>query len=256
MFYIGTMGFGYDDWCEVFYPAMMPARKYLAYYSRIFNAVEIDSSFYGAPREQTIQRWVQSTPPDFVFCLKTPRTITHDAGLVGVDEEMRIFIQQARNLNEKLACILLQFPPSFSADKISTLESFVSRLPSDIRFAVEVRNPSWYQEEARSNEPILADVLRQYGICWASTDFPAVPARIMHTSDFLYIRWIGQHGSYERHNFERLDRSERLRDWWEFIGNYLDRVTAVLGFHNNDFAGFAPGTANRFKEIADCYWWF
>ena len=44
MFYIGTMGFGYDDWCDVFYPAMMPARKYLAYYSRIFNAVEIDLS--------------------------------------------------------------------------------------------------------------------------------------------------------------------------------------------------------------------
>ena len=244
------MGFGYDDWCEVFYPTMMPNRKYLAYYSRIFNAVEIDSTFYGTPRERTVRRWAASTPRDFVFSLKAPRAITHEAGLIGVDEEMRTFVERVDLLGEKLGVILMQFPPSFGIEKLSVLETFIQKLPHDKRFAVEVRDPNWYGDQQDGSDPVLGDLLHQHGICWATTDYPGVPARIVLTSDFLYIRWIGQHGSYKTHNYERVDRGERLRDWWEYIQNYLDRIAAIYGFHNNDFAGFAPATANRFKEIA------
>lgn len=55
--YLGTMGFSYKDWIGVFYPQGLPVRDYLNYYSRIFNAAEIDSTFYGIPKEETVQRW-------------------------------------------------------------------------------------------------------------------------------------------------------------------------------------------------------
>jgi uncharacterized protein YecE (DUF72 family) len=62
--YIGTMGFSYKDWVGVFYPEGLGAREYLTYYSRIFNAVEIDSSFYGTPRLSSIERWAARTAMD------------------------------------------------------------------------------------------------------------------------------------------------------------------------------------------------
>ena len=244
------MGFSYADWSDVFYPVMMPARNYLSYYSRIFNAVEIDSTFYGTPRQQTIKRWATSTPPGFVFCLKTPRTITHESELTDAGEEMRLFIERVKLLGDKLGVVLLQFPPSFSVVRLPALETFINKLPRDIRFAVEVRDPSWYGMDTKDNPPALANILRKENICWAVTDYPNVPGRITLTSDFLYIRWIGQHGSFDRHSYERIDRSERLQDWWEYIQNYLDRTFSVFGFTNNDYAGFAPATANRFKQIA------
>ena len=76
--YLGTMGFSYPDWAGTFYPDTLAQRNYLGHYSRFFNAVEIDSTFYGTPRLTTVKRWATSTPADFRFCPKTPRMITHE----------------------------------------------------------------------------------------------------------------------------------------------------------------------------------
>ncbi len=73
--YIGTIGYSYRDWRTAFYPADLPDRNYLAYYSRVFNTVEVDTTFYGIPRIKTLQSWAANVPPEFRFCLKTPRII-------------------------------------------------------------------------------------------------------------------------------------------------------------------------------------
>ncbi|NIT54716.1 MAG: DUF72 domain-containing protein, partial [Aliifodinibius sp.] len=91
-FYIGTMGFSYKDWAGAFYPPGISPREYLTFYSRIFNAVEIDSTFYGTPKAGSVERWREGSPEGFRICLKVPRSITHDAGLVGVDDEMMKFV--------------------------------------------------------------------------------------------------------------------------------------------------------------------
>ena len=122
---IGTMGFGYQDWSGVFYPAEMTSRNYLSYYSRIFNAVEIDSTFYGIPKLESVRRWAAVTPSKFQFCLKTPNAITHDLKLVGASGLMSQFLDAARLLEQKLGVILIQFPPSFGADQMGVLEEFL-----------------------------------------------------------------------------------------------------------------------------------
>ena len=71
---LGTMGFGYKQWLGVFYPAGMPAKNFLSHYSTRFDAVEIDSTFYGTPRPETVLRWRQTTPDNFTFCLKRPKS--------------------------------------------------------------------------------------------------------------------------------------------------------------------------------------
>lgn len=252
------MGFSYKDWKGVFYPADTASRNYLAYYSRVFNATEVDSTFYGTPKLETVQNWAATTPEDFKFCVKVPKIITHEFGLVGAQGLMEEFVGTVRELGEKLGVILLQFPPSFTADQLPVLDTFLAKLPwrgqKGIRYAIEIRDRSWYTavdsaSDLAGVEAVTVEMLQRYGVCWAATEYPRVPGRINITTNFLYIRWIGQHGSYQNHDHERVDQSPELGVWWYHLQKKLRNLEAVFGFFNNDYAGFAPGTANRFKEI-------
>lgn len=244
-YYIGTMGFSYKDWAGVLYPENLPSRDYLSYYSHIFNAAEIDSTFYGTPKADTVRRWEAVTPEQFRFCVKAPREVTHDLSLVGAMGLMTEFVRTMRLLGEKLGVVLLQFPPSFGADRLGDLSAFLAELPAGTRYAVEIRQRSWYESQEQT-----AEALARHGVCWASTQYPGLPRSLNLTADFAYIRWIGQHGSFDRHDHERLDRTEELKAWWELIQAAEGKIDTVYGFTNNDYAGFAAATANRFKEIA------
>lgn len=247
--HIGTMGFSYPAWRGVFYPREMEAPRFLAYYSRIFDSLEIDSTFYGLPRKSTVLGWKTAVPQGFLFTLKAPNAITHQPGLAGAFPLFNQFINAARYLEEKLGAVLLQFPPSFQVDKLAELGEFLARLPADVRCAVEVRHQSWYT--AGSIVAAVSELFRQSKVCWASIEYPGVPGRVHRTSDFLYVRWIGQHGTFLQHDRERLDRSQNMQAWLDEIGKVERRVEAVLGFFNNDYAGFAAGSAQRFKQLAN-----
>lgn len=244
-YYLGTMGFSYKDWVGVFYPQGMAARDYLTYYSRVFNAAEVDSTFYGIPKVETVQRWSAVTPDDFQFSLKVPREITHDLSLTGAMGLMTEFVRTVRQLDTKLGVILLQFPPSFAFDRFSDLEAFLKELPAGNRYAVEVRHRSWHSAREQTEE-----MLKKYEICWASTQYPGLPRRLNTTAPFAYVRWIGRHGSFEHHDHERIDRTGDLQGWRDLIRDAEPQLEALYGFMNNDYAGFAAGTVNRFKEIA------
>ena len=240
---LGTMGFSYKDWNGVFYPDGISPRDYLTYYSRIFNAVELDSTFYGTPREEYVERWAAVTPPNFTFCAKTPREITHERRLEKSGELMDSFVRTMRLLGDKLGVILIQLPPDMSFDHIHKLAVFLRELPDNCRYAIEFRHPSWHATAT-------GQLLQNHDICWASTDYKFLPQRVFVTTDFLYIRWIGRHGEYDLKDHERVDRTPRLQEWWEDIQNRSEGVRALYGFFNNDYAGHAPATCNRFKGIA------
>ena len=241
--YLGTMGFSYKDWNGVFYPAQLPSRDYLSFYSQIFNAVELDSTFYGTPRAEYVQRWAAVTPPNFKFCAKTPREITHDTPLVNAVGLMNAFLDTMRLLGDRLGPVLLQFPPDFASDQIDNLAVFLAQLPADVRYAIEFRHPSWHATAT-------GELLQSHSVCWASAEYIHMPQRIYVTTDFIYMRWIGRHGVYDVDDHERVDMTARLQEWWEAIQGRLDEVDAFYGFFNNDYAGFAPATCNRFKAIA------
>jgi uncharacterized protein YecE (DUF72 family) len=243
-FYIGTMGFSYRAWNGSFYPEGMVSRDYLTYYSGIFNSVEIDSTFYGTPKKSTVQRWIQSTPSEFKISLKAPQIITHKLGLVNAYSLMEEFIDIVRLLGPRLAVILLQFPPSFQVSQMGLLANFISNLPGDLYFAIEVRHPSWYAVDAP-----FADLLKQTHVCWAATEYPGLPEQIHLTNNYIYVRWIGRHGSYKNHDHERIDRTDRLREWLAQIQAIAPQVDKVFGYFNNDYAGFGAGTAIKFRNL-------
>jgi uncharacterized protein YecE (DUF72 family) len=239
---LGTMGFSYKDWSGPFYPDYIPPREYLAYYSQFFNAVEIDSTFYGTPRPETVRRWAEVVPEDFHFCAKLPKEITHEAKLFGAADRLESFLEVMRLLGDKLAVLLVQLPPSFTALERPALENFLEMLPKDLRFAVEVRDRSWHTEET-------AGLLSAHSVAWAATEYEDLPRRIEKTAPFVYVRFIGRHGRFETHERERLDVDPQLEWWRENLLAVEESVETIYGFFNNDYAGFGVGTCSRFKQM-------
>ena len=237
------MGFSYKQWVGPFYPDGLNARLHLPYYAERFNGLEIDSTFYGTPAETTVQRWHNVTPPAFIICPTMPRTITHEARLVGAEDLTRAFLERMRLLKDKLGAILIQFPPDFSQAEMSSLIHFLPLLPKDLRFAIEFRHPSWNKTET-------AVLLEAHNICWTSADTVYMPRQITPTTDFLYLRFIGPHGRFKTKDRTQLDRSVDLEQWWQALQPHLPGAKVIYAFFNDDYEGFSPATCNRFKTIA------
>ncbi len=72
---LGTSGWSYDEWVDVFYPTKDTSK--LSYYSNLFETSEINSTFYATPRPMTVIGWIRHTPRDFKFAIKLPQLITH-----------------------------------------------------------------------------------------------------------------------------------------------------------------------------------
>lgn len=240
--YIGTMGFGYKPWRGVFYPADLSDRQQLPYYAGFFNALEMDSTFYGIPTTTVVDRWRQLTPAGFKICPKTPREITHDLRLQGADAQFEAFLHAMRVLGDRLGPIVLQFPPDFTTAETSNLTEFLKRLPDDLRFAVEMRHRSWVGEAT-------LDLLAVHRVCWIAADYIHLPRSFWATTDFVYLRFLGRHGRYPAKNKEVDDRTADMTHWLDQVRSHLDDMPTAYAFFNDDFAGFAPASATRFSRL-------
>jgi len=239
--YLGTAGWSYDDWDGVFYPKNLAPRDRLAHYARRFRSVEIDSTFYGTPSRKSVQHWYERSPDDFIFSAKFPRSITHDARLLGCADETYRFIEVMTELGEKLGPLLLQFPPSFSASAFGDLESFFHGLPDGLMYVVEIRHPSWLTDE-------FAELLKTWGVGLCLTCDGALNRFWRVTSRIVYIRWLGDHNEFDRFDEVQRDRSEDL-DWWvPRIHHLTDHGGVVFGYVNNHYAGHSPSTVALLEQ--------
>src|SRR2546430_11331995 len=98
---LGTCAWSFEEWRGNFYPADLPPARWLEFYARYFPAVEIDSTFYHAPTDATIPRWMESTPASFRFACKLPRAITHERLLRDCKDELAAFLQAMEPLAPK-----------------------------------------------------------------------------------------------------------------------------------------------------------
>ena len=241
--YLGTMGYGYRDWQNgIFYPERLAKNKQLGHYSQIFNAVEMDNTFYAIPNVEQVKKWAAAVPAGFRFCPKTPRDVTHENRLSESNELMAAFTSSVKNFGDKLGPILIQFPPDFTRREIETVDNFLAQLPTNLRFAVEFRHRSWHATPT-------GEMLQAHNICWVSAEYIYMPQRIYKTTDFFYVRFLGRHGTFEHKTHEQIDRGERLEAWWIDIQQRKEGVEQVYAFFNNDYSGHSPTTCNRFKSL-------
>lgn len=246
--HIGTQGWNYSDWAGVFYPDGTRSGDFLATYARAFGTVEVDSTFYAIPASSTIRGWYERTPADFVFALKFPQSVTHEAHLRDGDGTTELFFERARELREKLGPVLVQMGPDFGPEELPALVDFVPRLPHDVRIAIEFRNRGWMT-------PGVLALLREHSVSVALVDGSWIPRRWMlelaarPTAPFHYIRWMGPNRNLVDHSRIQVDRSGEMRKWVEAIAAVPDSVGDIYGYTSNYFAGHAPRSARDLQEL-------
>jgi len=243
---LGTMGFSYADWSGPFYPPGLKPGEYLEFYARHFNAVELDTTFHATPPPERVRRWAEVTPDNFRFAVKAPRTVTHDLPLGKATEPMLEFLDVMKQFGEKLAVVLLQFPPGFSSKSFDALGAFLKTIPPAVKLAVEFRHESWWADDARER---TAQMLAEHEVCWASAEYVAEPRDVRPTADFLYVRWIGEHGRIAVMSQVQVDVTARLQWWKNRLTDFALGSLPVYGFFNNDFSGYAIETCNQFKAM-------
>ena len=137
--HIGTSGWNYKHWIGNFYPEDIPQKDWFNFYSKQFKTVELNSSFYHLPKPETFEKRKEQTPDDFIFSVKASRYITHIKKLNDAKESVDKFIDNAKNLNEKLGPILFQLPPNFNLN-LERFKNFLRCLSSEYRYTIEFRN--------------------------------------------------------------------------------------------------------------------
>lgn len=125
--HVGTRGWNYDDWVGSFYPINTRPADFLPVYSRAFETVEVDSTFYGIPAPTTLEGWAARTTPGFIFALKMPQEVTHEQRLRDVTGASGQFFDAVRELGPKLGPILVQLGPDFEPNELPALVDFIER---------------------------------------------------------------------------------------------------------------------------------
>ena len=237
------MGWSYGFWKGNFYPEDLVSKEFLAYYAKHFGTVEVDSTFYRIPRRQSVLDWKEQTPEGFVFSLKFPQVITHVKMLKDCEEETSVFLERVALLEEKLGVLLLQFPYNFGTEQVPLLRDFLQTLPKTHRYAVEVRNRKLLNHDFYS-------VLRDHNVVLAWADSPFMPQISEVTSDFIYVRWVGDRrrvkGTLGR---IEVDRTAQISAWAEKLKPFLHEGTEVFGYFSKYYSGYSLSDAEELLRL-------
>jgi len=229
---VGTSGWNYWHWKEVFYPAETPRREWLSFYQSKFDTVELNSSFYHLPRPATFAKWREASPEGFVWTLKANRQITHFTRLAE-RAPVEKFLAAADAMGEKLGVILFQLPQSLRFDAKAAAR-FLKWLPADHRCALEPRHKTWF-------EPAALDLLREHGVALCIADSGGrFPSAEEITTEFVYVRFHGGEQLYASRY-----TSEQMREWARKLRMW-GRPAFV--YFNNDFQGYAAENAVELKQ--------
>jgi uncharacterized protein YecE (DUF72 family) len=180
--YAGTSGWAYPSWKPDFYPAKLPAAKFLEFYAGRLTSVELNYTFRRFPTPNLFDAWLASTRPGFRFAVKANQKITHIKRLRDAAELTSEFIAALEPLAraERLGPVLFQLPPFLRCD-VPLLQDFVAGLPRDRRAACEFRHTSWFTDA-------VYDVLRSANVALCQAESDTLETPDIQTADFAYLR--------------------------------------------------------------------
>lgn len=257
--YIGTSGWSYPKgdgtWNGYFYKA--GEKDELTYYSRFFNTVEINSTFYRPPEPRIAKSWASRVPDGFLFTVKLWQKFTHPkmfeqaTGEIAVisQDDISLFRQGIEPLVEagKLGALLAQFPPSFINNDYGKqiLNATITHF-GDYHLAVELRHKSW------SDDPAIARLLKEGKAAWVQIDEPkfsfSLAESIPQTSDLAYFRFHGRNkamwwqGDVET-RYKYLYSPAEIEELAGKVKASSEKSKICLVFFNNHWQAYAPRNA-------------
>ncbi len=232
---VGTSGWHYDHWMGRFYPERLPKPKWLEFYSKEFDTVELNNTFYRLPNESTFEKWHDSAPDNFIFTVKASRYITHIKKLHEASDSVELFNQRAALLGEKLGPVLYQLPPNYKKDA-GRLRDFLELLSKDVTNVFEFRNNSWYDDE-------IFDLLDKYKASFCVHDLGGKEAPLLVTGKIVYLRF---HGSADHSGDYTL---KNLEGWVEFAQKHAKKTISLYAYFNNDINAYAVKNAKMLRDL-------
>jgi uncharacterized protein YecE (DUF72 family) len=237
---VGCSGWVYKDWRGVVYPSDLRARDWFAYYASQFDTVEINNTFYRLPTTDVVDQWARQAPPGFLYAVKLGAFGSHRMKLRDANRWLPNHLERVRRLGASLGPNLVQLPPRWKRNT-ERLDEFLALAPNDMRWAVEIREPSWLQDDVFA-------VLERHGAALCIHDLLADHPWEL-TSTWTYVRFHGPqarsdpyHGLYGGRRLWRVAR--RLQEW-------LDSGIDVFAYFNNDYEGHAVTDARWLRQKLD-----
>lgn len=219
--YVGCAKWNRND-LKGFYPK--GTKDELTYYSRQFNAIEMNATFYKMPDWKQVEKWKEKTPEGFKFFPKVTDLITHYRRLINVQEPVENFCDAISNFEDRLGMAFMQLHENFHPKDFERLKGVLEHFPKAIPLAVEVRNEAWFAAQ----EERYYQLLEQLGMANIIVD-TAGRRDMLHmrlTSPVAFIRYVGANHSSDK---------QRLDDWIERIGQWREEGLQKLYFfvHQN-----------------------
>jgi uncharacterized protein YecE (DUF72 family) len=236
---VGTSGYVYPHWKNIFYPKGIPQRSWLQFYAQHFSSVELNVTFYRLPSKKTFQDWYKKTPKEFKFVIKGSRFITHIKKLRDCKKPLQLFFEHAQGLKNKLLCVLWQLPPSSKYDykKLSEFIKLLTQYAPSVWQSFEFRHSSWFNQSTY-------DALKENDINLCIADSASFPCYPVLTNNLLYLRFHGGKTLYDsEYSLEELDH------WAQRVIPLSRKIKLLLAFFNNDAHGFAIKNAQQFNTM-------
>jgi uncharacterized protein YecE (DUF72 family) len=228
---IGCSGWNYAHWRERVYPKGLPPSRWLEHYATLFDTVEVNNTFYRLPKRSSVASWVERSPPDFVFTVKSSRYLTHIKRLTDLGRGVERFYACIEPLVEsgKLGPVLWQLPGNFPRND-ERLASALEQLPPG-RHCFEFRHASWFVQD-------VYELLRARAAALVIGDHPQRPFQSHElTADWTFVRFHygrrGRNGNYSL---------RELREWARRITGWREGADVYVYF-NNDWEGYAVKNA-------------
>lgn len=193
--HIGTSGWSYKHWKNIFYPPKLKPTEWIRFYSDHFNTTEINGSFYKLPTKETVIEWTKKAPKDFLFCPKMSRFLTHMKKLNEPEEPLERFFGIFEPMKKMMGPVLLQLPAilKFNYDKADHLYCLMKAKYKKYDFVMEIRHDSWLQEESLT-------LMTKYDVGLViSQSGEQFPYSEMITAKNIYIRFHGPHQLMPHH---------------------------------------------------------
>ena len=240
--YIGVPIFSFPAWVGSFYPEGTESADFLRAYSAQLGTVELNSTFYAVPPAETFLKWKAAVGPDFKFCPKFPKSISHSLDPNHAD--LKIFAERVALFEDKLGVCFLQLPHYFSAREQDRLLALLSALPRELRAVVELRNGEFFSGQRLKPEWVDKLATRFTGSVVMDSPGERAIAHVSITSTRVMVRFLGA-------NLHDSDFG-RLREWAKRIAAWHVAGMKEIYFlvHEPD-NGVAPIAAKKMIEFVN-----
>ena len=237
--FIGTSGWSYKHWVGKFYPEKSSAREQFDFYSRHFDTVEINNSFYKLPPRSVFEDWYKNSPKKFLFAIKANRFITHMLKLTKPQEPIARMFGSIDALKEKLGPILFQLPPKWKVNA-ERFSDFLDALPSGYRYAFEFRNETWYHDE-------IYQLLQKHNCAFCAYDLAGHRSPLHVTADFIYLRLHGPTNLKYQGSYQHVT----LKKWAKQCEDWRNERKDVYVYFDNDDSAYAVFNALKLIELTN-----